>query len=175
MVMKKIMLLALPLLFIGFAANAQRYACVDTEYILSSIPEYEQAQKKLEDYAIDWQKELETKFQAIDKLYKTYQSEAVLLPEDIKAKRENEIIDAEKEAKDLQKKRFGNDGDLDKKRQELMKPIQDKIFNEIEKFAQEKNYAFVFDKSSGASILYVDSKYDISNDILTRLGYKTKN
>lgn len=173
--MKRIFLLAIPLLFTGFIASAQRYACVDTEYMLSSIPEYEQATKKIEDYAMEWQKELETKFQAIDQMYKSYQTESVLLPEDIKVKKENEIISAEKEAKDLQKKRFGSDGDLDKKRQELIKPIQDKIFNEVEKYAQEKNYAFVFDKASGASILYVDSKYDISNEILTRLGYKTKN
>ena len=172
--MKKIILFALPLLFVGFAANAQRYASVNTEYILSNIPEYEEAQKKLDNYSIDWQKELEDKFQAIDKLYKTYQTESVLLPEDVKTKKENEIIAAEKAAKDLQKKRFGNDGDLDKKRQELVKPIQDKIFNEIEKFAKEKNYAFVFDKAAGASIIYVDSKYDISNEILSRLGYKAK-
>ncbi len=169
--MKKFILIA-ALLMASVITYAQKYAYVDTEYILSNIPEYEQTQKVLDNYAIEWQKEIETKFQNIDKMYKSFQAEVMLLPDDLKKKKENEIIAAEKEAKDLQKKRFGNDGDLSKKRQELVKPIQEKVYNAIEKRAQEKNYAFIFDKSAGPTILYADGKLDISDDILDDLGYK---
>ncbi|MBP1644931.1 MAG: outer rane chaperone Skp (OmpH) [Bacteroidetes bacterium] len=151
---------------------AQKFASVDTEYILSNMPEYKQAQKELDDMAVQWQKEVESKFQIVDKLYKAFQAESVLLPEELKTKKENEIIAAEKEAKDLQKQRFGNTGDLSKKRSELVKPIQDKIYNAIEKIAQEKNYSMIFDKSSGATILYVDAKTDVSDLVLAELGYK---
>ncbi|HBN06266.1 MAG TPA: hypothetical protein DD434_10845 [Bacteroidales bacterium] len=151
---------------------AQKFASVDTEYILSNMPEYKQAQKELDDMAVQWQKEVESKFQIVDKLYKAFQAESVLLPEELKTKKENEIIAAEKEAKDLQKQRFGNTGDLSKKRSELVKPIQDKVYNAIEKIAQEKNYSMIFDKSSGATILYVDAKTDVSDLVLAELGYK---
>ncbi|MFA6200094.1 MAG: OmpH family outer membrane protein [Bacteroidales bacterium] len=151
---------------------AQKFACVDSEYILSNMPEYKQAQKELDDLSVQWQREVESKFQAVDKLYKAFQAESVLLPEELKSKKENEIIAAEKEAKDLQKQRFGNTGDLTKKRSELVKPIQDKIYNAIEKIAQEKSYSIIFDKASGATILYVDAKTDVSDLILAELGYK---
>lgn len=154
---------------------AQKFACVDSEYILSNMPEYKQAQKELDDLSVQWQREVEAKFQIVDKLYKAFQAESVLLPEELKAKKENEIIAAEKESKDLQKQRFGNTGDLAKKRSELVKPIQDKIYNAIEKIAQEKSYAIIFDKASGATILYVDAKTDISDLILAELGYKINN
>ena len=133
---------------------------------------YKQAQKELEEVSVQWQKEVEVKFQAVDRLYKAFQAEAVILPADLKAQKENEIIAAEKEAKNLQKQRFGNDGDLAKKRSELVKPIQDRIYNAIEKVAQEKNYSVVFDKAGGATILYVDNKTDISDLVLAELGYK---
>jgi outer membrane protein len=152
---------------------AQKFASVDSEYILGNMPEYKQAQRELDDLSVQWQKEVESKFQIVDKLYKAFQAESVLLPDELKTKKENEIIAAEKQAKELQKQRFGNDGDLAKKRSELVKPIQDKIYNAIEKIASEKNYAIIFDKSSGASILYVDSKTDVSDLILAELGYKT--
>ena len=121
-----------------------------------------------------WQKELEAKFQEIDKMYKSYQQEAYLLPENLKRKREDEIVAKEKEVKELQKKRFGNGGDLDKKRIELMKPIQDKVYNAIERIANEKNYAFILDKSGSATLLFVNSKYDISDQVLDLLGYSAK-
>lgn len=169
--MKKVILLtSLFMMFMG-VATAQKYACVNTEYILTSIPDYEQAQKTLDKLSIDWQKEIETKFQEIDNLYKKYQTEAALLPEDLKTKRQNEIINKEKEVKELQRKRFGSGGDLEKKREELMKPIQDKVYNAIEKTAQTKNYAFILDKAGSATLLYVDPKHDISDDILQQLGY----
>lgn len=169
--MKKVVLLAsLFMMWVGIA-SAQKYACVNTEYILSSIPEYEQAQKSLDKYSIDWQKEIETKFQEIDRLYKSYQTEANLLPDDLRTKRQNEIIAKEKEAKELQRKRFGSGGDLEKKREELMKPIQDRVYSAIEKTAEAKNYAFVFDKAGSATLLYVSPKNDISDEILEQLGY----
>ena len=151
---------------------AQKFATVDSEYILSNMPEYKQAQKELDDISVQWQKEVESKFLVVDKLDKAFQAESVLLPEDLKTKKENEIISAEKEAKDLQKQRFGNNGELSKKRSELVKPIQDKIYNAIEKIAQEKSYSVIFDKASGATILYVDAKTDVSDLILAELGYK---
>ncbi len=154
--MKRLLILIVLSLTIG-SGYAQKYACVDTDYILGNVPEYKQAQKELEEVSVQWQKEVEAKFQAVDKLYKAFQAEAVLLPSDLKAQKENEIIAAEKEAKNLQKQRFGNNGDLAKKRSELIKPIQDKIYNAIEKVAQEKNYSVVFDKAGGATVLYVDS------------------
>ena len=169
--MKKYLIVLL-LTVLSLGGYAQKYACVDTEYILSNVPEYKQAQKELEEVSVQWQKEVEVKFQAVDRLYKAFQAEAVILPADLKAQKENEIIAAEKEAKNLQKQRCGNDGDLAKKRSELVKPIQDRIYNAIEKVAQEKNYSVVFDKAGGATILYVDNKTDISDLVLAELGYK---
>lgn len=151
-------------------AFSQKYAFVDTEYILKNIPEYTDAQDILDDMAAEWQDEIEEKFAEVDKLYKDYQAESVLLPEDMKRQKENEIIQKEKEAKDLQKKRFGVEGDLYKKRMELVQPIQEKVFNAIEEIANTRNYAFVFDKASGATILYAQSKYDISDDVLDEIG-----
>lgn len=168
--MKKLILTSLIMLASVAIIQAQKYAYVDTDYILENIPEYADAQDELNEISVVWQKEIEEKFAEIDKLYKSYQADAVLLPEDMKRKREEEIIKKEKEAKELQKKRFGQDGDLFKKRQELVKPIQDKIFNAIEEIARLKNYGFVFDKSSGPTVLYADSKYDISDEVLRKVG-----
>lgn len=169
-IMKKgILSLLMVMLFAGFTFG-QKYAYVDTEYILSNIPEYTDAQDLLDDLATEWQKEIEEKFAAIDKLYKDYQAEAVLLPEEIKSQKENEIIQKEKEAKELQKKRFGKDGDLYKKRVELVEPIQEKIYNAIEDIATTRNYAFIFDKAAGSTILFAESKLDLSDDVLDEIG-----
>lgn len=168
--MKKIILTGTFVLATLMLTHAQKYAFVDSDYILESIPEYTDAQDELNEISILWQREIEEKFAEIDKLYRAYQADAVLLPEDMKRKREEAIIKKEREAKELQKKRFGQDGDLFKKRQELVKPIQDKIFNAIEEIARLKNYAFVFDKSAGPTVLYADSKYDISDDVLRKVG-----
>lgn len=150
---------------------AQKYAYVDTEYILGNIPEYADSQAELDDLSAKWQKEIEAEFNQIDQMYQAYQAEAVLLPEEMKKKREEEIIEAEQAGKKLQRQRFGPDGDLYKKRQELIKPIQEKIYNAIEAVAVEKNYGFVFDKAGGMTMLYVNSKYDISDDVLEKMGY----
>jgi outer membrane protein len=156
---------------ITFTTQAQKFAYVDSDYILQNIPEYNDAQAQLDELSAQFQQEVEAKFTAIDKLYKDYQAESVLLPEEMKKKREEAIVKAEKDAKELQKKRFGKDGDLFKKRQELVKPIQDKIFNAIEQVSQAKNYALVFDKAGGVTMMYADPKYDISDDILEEMGY----
>lgn len=168
--MKRIVLSAILVMFTVTFLLAQKYAYVDTEYILENIPEYKDAQKQVDDLAEQYQKEIERKYAEINKLYKTYQAEAVLMPEDIKKKREEEIAAKEKEAKDMQVQRFGKDGDLFLKREELVKPIQEKIFNSIEEIATDKNYAFVFDKSGSLTILYVNAKYDISDDVLDDVG-----
>jgi outer membrane protein len=168
--MKKIILISAMFLMAFLPGFSQKYAFVDTDYILNNIPEYTDAQALLDDLSAEWQKEIEAKFQEIDKLYRDYQAESVLLPEDLKKQKENEIIQKEKEAKDLQKKRFGKDGDLFKKRIELVQPIQENIFNAIQDMAVTRNYAFIFDKASGASLLFADSKYDLSDDVLDEIG-----
>jgi outer membrane protein len=168
--MKKLLLVSFLMIFITGSAFAQKYAFVDTEYILKNIPEYTDAQDILDDMAAEWQNEIEEKFAEVDRMYQEYQAEAVLLPEDMKRQKENDIIQKEKEAKDLQKKRFGVEGDLHKKRQELVQPIQEKVFNAIEEIANTRNYAFVFDKASGTTILFAQSKFDISDDVLDEIG-----
>ena len=150
----------------------QKYACVNTEYILSNIPDYERAQTQLNRQSEEWQKELEAKFQEIDKLYKTFHQEAYLLPENLKRKREEEIKAKEREAKELQTKYFGPGGDLDKKRAELMKPIQERVYSTIERIANEKRYDFILDKSGSVTLLYVNAKYDVSDQVLEMMGYK---
>lgn len=168
--MKKIILITALLMIASLSGFSQKYAFVDTDYILNNIPEYTDAQALLDDLSAEWQKEIEAKFQEIDKLYREYQAESILLPEDLKKQKENEIIQKEREAKELQKKRFGKDGDLFKKRIELVQPIQEKIFNAIQDMAVTRNYAFIFDKASGASLLFADSKYDLSDDVLDEIG-----
>jgi len=155
--------------FVGIVLS-QKYAYVDSDYILDNIPEYQDAQNQLDELAAEYQKEIEDKFAEIDKLYKTYQAEVVLMPDEVKKKREQEIQAKEKEVKDLQNQRFGKEGDLFIKREELVKPIQEKIYNAIEEIAEEKNYAFVFDKAGSLTMLYVNNKFDISDDVLDNVG-----
>ena len=172
--MKRIILLAAILCTFGFGASAQKFAYVNTDYILDNIPDYADAQAQLDELSAQWQKEIEVKFGEVDKMYKNFQNEAVLLPEDMKKKREEDIVKKEKEAKDLQKKRFGKDGDLFKKRQELIKPIQEKVYDAIEDIASADNYAVVFDKANNATLIYTNPKYDISEQVLDKLGYTYK-
>ncbi|MBM3405232.1 MAG: OmpH family outer membrane protein [Bacteroidetes bacterium] len=149
---------------------AQKFAYVDTQYILDNLPEYNEAQNQLDALSIQFQQEIEEKYAEVDKLYKDYQAEAVLLPEDMKKRKENEIIDKEKDAKNLQKQRFGKDGDLFKKREELIKPIQEKVYNAIQDISTDNNYAIVFDKGGSLTMLYSNPKYDISDEVLDNLG-----
>ncbi|MBL7905652.1 MAG: OmpH family outer membrane protein [Bacteroidales bacterium] len=155
-------------------ASAQKFAYVDSEFILENIPEYADAKAEIDELSIQWQRDIEAKFSEIDQLYKNFKAEAVLLPEDIKNKREEEIIAKEKVAKDLQKQRFGKDGDLFKRRQELIKPIQEKIYSAIESLAATENYAVIFDKAGSVSMMYTNPRYDISEEVLDKLGYSYK-
>ena len=160
------------LLLCATTASAQKYAYVNTEYILDNIPDYKAAQQQLDNLSVQWQKEIEDKYAIIDRLYKAYQAEQVLLTEEMKKRRQDEIAQREKDVKDLQKQRFGYDGDLFKKKQELVKPIQDKIYNAVKKMATEQSYAVIFDKSSDLIMLYANPKYDKSDAVLTAMGYK---
>jgi outer membrane protein len=169
--MKKLAILCFSLL--GFSQlYAQKFAFVDTDYILNNIPTYKAAQDQLDNYSQDWQKEVEAKFGEIESLYKTYQAEKVLLTEEMKSKREQEIVGMEKSARELQKKYFGQDGELFKKREELIKPIQDEIYNAVKEIAAEGGFAGIFDTSAGDNILFSDPKYDKSDQVLEKLGYK---
>ena len=168
--MRKVIPLFVFFVFAVFFTQAQKFAFVDTQYILDNLPEYTEAQSQLDDLSVQWQKEIETKFAEIDKMYKDYQAQSVLLPEDMKKKKEQEIVDREKEAKNLQRQRFGKDGDLFKKRQELVKPIQDKLYNAIQEIATASNYAIIFDKSGSLTMLYANPKYDVSDEVLDNLG-----
>jgi outer membrane protein len=171
--MKKLILTLSILLVTSIASFGQKFAYVDTEYILGQIPEYKAAQTELDKTSMQWQKEIEAKYAEIDKMYKAYQAEQILLTDDMKKKREADIVLKEKDAKDLQKQRFGVDGELFKKRQELVKPIQDKVYNAIKAVAEKGAYSIIFDKSSDLTMLYTTSKLDKSDDVLTQLGYKS--
>lgn len=168
---KVFFILAISTFFAGLAIG-QKYAFVDTEYILGNIPSYKAAQEKLDDLSAEWQKEVEAQYAEIDKMYKDYQAEKVLLTEDMRQKREDDIVNKEKAVKDLQKKYFGQDGSLFQKRQELIKPIQDDIYQAVKDIATENGYAVIFDTSSGPTMLYFNPKYDVSDEVLQKLGYK---
>jgi len=170
--MKKIFLLAGLILAVLLSGYAQRYAVVDTRFILDKMPEYKSAQKQLDQTSMLWQKEIDDKQAALDKMYKDYEAEQVMLSEDLKKKREDEIYNKEKEVRDLQRKRFGFEGDLFKKRQELVKPIQDKVYNAIQKIAVNRLYDFILDKSEGITVIFADPKLDKSEDVLRELGIK---
>jgi len=153
-------------------AQSQKFAYVDTDYILKNIPSYQAAQAQLDKISVDWQKEIEAIYTQVDKMYKDFQAEKVLLTEEMRTKRENDIVAKEKDAKDLQKKYFGKEGELYKKRQELVKPIQDEVFNSVKEIATEGNFAIIFDTAGSLNMLYTDPKLDKSDDVLKKLGYK---
>lgn len=152
--------------------QAQKYACVNTQYILQQMPEYTQAQAKLTKYIEEWRGEIEEKQQEVDELRQQYQQESYLLPDNLKQRRQDEIRTKEAALRALQQQRFAAGGDLDQKRAELTKPVQDRVYNAIERVAREKNYAFVFDRSASATVIYVADKYDISAQVLEVMGVK---
>jgi outer membrane protein len=170
--MKKIALVLFICLLASSTGFSQKFAFVDTEYILSNIPNYKAAQDQLDQLSKEWENEIKVQYEEVDKLYRKYQSEQVLLTEDMKAKREEEIINKEKQVKELQNKYFGVEGDLYQKRQELVKPIQDEIYNAVKELATEGGYAAIFDTSEGVSLLFSDPKLDKSDEVLKKLGYK---
>lgn len=168
--MKKSVVFLMMMVLFALPSFAQKYAYIDSEYILGNMPEYVEAQAELDRLAAEWQKEIEVQFTRIDSMYKKYQVESITLPANMKKKREEAIIAAEKEAKDLQKKRFGKDGDLFKKREELVKPIQDRVFTAIDEYAKDRGYAFIFDTAGSMTIVYADPKWDINEEIMNKLG-----
>lgn len=160
--------------FIAFTgAFAQRFAYVDSEYILKHMPEYASAQKQIESLSVQWQKEVDLKYQEIDRLYKAYQADQVLMTADMKKRREAEIADKEKTAKDFQRQKFGPDGELAKKSTAIIKPIQDKMAKAIQAIAENENLDMIFDKNSEVIMLYANPRYDKSADVLAKLGLKT--
>jgi len=170
--MKKIWLVVCTIFVFAIGAIAQRYAIVDTKYILDKIPDYQEAQKKLDEFSVQWQKEIDTKQTELDRMYKNFEAEQVLLSDELKKKREDELFVREKELRDLQRKRFGFEGDLFKRRQDLVKPIQDRVYNAIQKIAVNRQYDFILDKSEGITIIFADPKLDRSEDVLRELGVK---
>jgi outer membrane protein len=170
--MKKILLFLFAVILTSGSIQAQRYAVIDSKYILDKMPEYKDAQTKLDQFSALWQQEIDQKQALMDKLVKDFEAEQIMLPDNLKKKREDEIFNKEKELRDLQRKRFGFEGDLFKKRQELIKPVQDKVYNAVQKLALEKQYDFILDKSEGITIIFADPKLDKSEDILKSLGIK---
>lgn len=169
--MKKLFLLA-TCYFVLTATQAQRYAVIDSKYILEKVPQYKESQERLDQFSIQWQQEIDQKQTAVDKMLKDFDAEAIMLSDELKKKREDEIFNKEKELRDLQKKRFGFEGDLFKKRQELIKPIQDRVYNAVQKLAVDKQYDFILDKSEGITVIFADPKLDRSDDVLRNLGVK---
>lgn len=170
--MKKLIVLLVCTIAFTTIVNAQRYAIIDTKYILDKIPEYKNADRKLQSIAEQWQKEIDNKQAELDKMYKEYEAEQFMLSNELKKKREDEIFNKEKEIRELQKKRFGYEGDLFKERQKLVKPIQDRVYTAVQKIAVSRGYDFILDKSEGITVIFADPKIDKSEDILRELGIK---
>lgn len=169
--MKKILLTLAVVVAACFGASAQKFALVDMEYILKQVPSYEMANEQLRKLSLRWQKEVEAVSRDADALYKKYLSDKVFLTEDQTKKREEEIVAKEKEASDLRYKYFGPEGELYKKRQTLMKPIQDDVYNAVKKLSEERGYQCIFDRASSANIVYASPRIDVSNEVLAKLGY----
>ena len=169
--MKNVLFSVLFVLLAATGVNAQQHYCIiDSKYILEKMNDYKDAQNKLDNLSKGWQEEIDKMMADVDKMYKGYQAEKPMLSDEMRKKREDEIIPREKEAKDLQKKRFGYEGDLFKKRQEFVKPVQDRVFNAVQKMASSKGYDMVLDKAGGVTLFYADPKLDRSEDVLRILG-----
>ncbi|MHB9056019.1 MAG: OmpH/Skp family outer membrane protein [Paludibacteraceae bacterium] len=169
--MKKILLTILLISGLGIVAQAQKFATVDMSYILKNIPAYESANEQLNQVSKKWQAEVDTKMKEIQQLYKNYQTELVFMSDDMKVKREEDIVTKEKAAQELKRKYFGPDGELFKKRESLMKPIQDEVYNAVQELSNSKGVDLVIDKSSAMSFIFVSTKLDISDEVLKKLGY----
>jgi outer membrane protein len=170
--MKKALIMVLVLFAVAATVSAQKYAIIDTKYILDKMPDYKAAQSKLDDIAADWQKEIDSSQTQLNKMYKDYDAEQVMLSDELKKKREDQLFQKEKDLRDLQRKRFGFEGDLFKKRQELIKPVQDKVYDAVQRLASTRGYDFILDKSEGITVIFADPKLDKSDDVLRQLGVK---
>ncbi|HXH98934.1 MAG TPA: OmpH family outer membrane protein [Sphingobacteriaceae bacterium] len=170
--MKKYIITGIFILFSAVGVLAQRFAYVDSEYILKHIPEYTSSQKQLDALSQQWQKEVDTRFADIEKLYKTYQADQVLLTAVMRKRREDEIVEKERDAKEFQRIKFGYEGEMFQQRTRLVKPIQDRVAKAIQSVAESQSLDMVFDKNSEIMLLYASPRLDKSNDVITRLGYK---
>ena len=169
--MKRLFLISCLLIVSAWAGTAQKFALIDMEYILKNIPAYEMTNEQLSQVSEKWQNEVEALQQEAQNMYKTYQSDLVFLSAEMKTKREEEIVKKEQEAQDLKRKYFGADGELYKKRESLMKPIQDEIYNAVKEISESRGYQLVVDRASAMSVIFASPKIDISNEVLAKLGY----
>lgn len=169
--MKKIFFALIVVAACVFGASAQKFALVDMDYVLRNVPAYEMANEQLNQVSQRWEKEVVELSKEAESLYKNYESEMVFLTDEQKKKREEEIVAKEKEVTDLKYKYFGPEGELYKKRQSLMKPIQEEVYNAVKKVAEEKGYQVIFDRASSQSIVFASPRIDVSNEVLAKLGY----
>lgn len=169
--MKKTMVIMAVLCLTALGAKAQKFALIDMEYILKNIPAYEMANEQLKQVSTRWQREIETKAKEAETLFNNYKSEQVYLSKEQQSKKEEEVVAKEKEVAELRRKYFGPEGELYKKRESLMQPIQDDIYNAVKKISEEKGYQMIVDRASDASIIFASPRIDISNEVLTKLGY----
>ncbi|MDR1980405.1 MAG: OmpH family outer membrane protein [Tannerellaceae bacterium] len=169
--MKKWIALCSLTLLCSFAGTAQKFALIDMEYILKNIPAYEMTNEQLSQISKKWQNEVEAIQQEAQNMYKAYQSDLVFLSAEMKTKREEAIVQKEQEAQDVKRKYFGADGELYKKRESLMKPIQDEIYNAVKEISEDKGYQLIIDRASAMSVIFASPKIDISDEVLLKLGY----
>jgi outer membrane protein len=168
--MKRLLSITAFLLVAGFSANAQRYCIIDSKYILDRMTDYKDAQTALDRQSKVWQTEIDNRMAEVDRMYKSYQAERAMLSDEVRKRREDEIMEKERSAKELQKQRFGYEGDLFKQRQQLVKPIQDRVYNAVQKVATSKGYDVVLDKAGGVTLFYANPTLDRSDDVLKQLG-----
>jgi len=170
--MKKILLPVLMFLFFATSINAQRIAIVDVESILSVLPQYQKAQDDIDKISAQWRQDISQEYDKIKSMYNKYQAEQVLMSEEVRVEYEDEIMEKEKEVRELQKRRFGPEGDLFRRRQELVTPIQDEVFNAIENYASSKGYDIVFDKAGAAGLLFANEDFDKTEEVKRELGIR---
>lgn len=168
---KKVLILAVATVAIALGAKAQKFAMVDMEYIFRNVPSYEMANEQLNQLSQRWQKEVEAVAKEAETMYQNFLADKVFLTDDQVKKREEEIVAKEKEATELRFKYFGPEGELYQKRQTLLKPIQDEVYEAVKKLAQERGYAAIFDRASASDIVFASPNIDVSNDVLAKLGY----
>lgn len=169
--MKKILITMFVAIIAAFTACAQKFALVDMEYILRNVPAYEMANEQLNQVSLRWEKEVNEVTKEAETMYKNYQNEMVFLTDEQKKKREADIVAKEKSAAELRQKYFGPEGELYKKRQTLMKPIQEDVYNAVKKVSEERGYQCIFDRASSADIIFASPRIDVSNEVLEKLGY----
>ena len=171
---KKLILSFSLVLFFSNLLISQRVAVVDVSGILEDLEAYQQAQSEIDKISAKWRQDISQEYDKIKSMYNKYQAEQVLLSDEAKIEREEEIMKKEREVMDLQKRRFGPEGDLFQRRQELISPLQDEVFNAIQEFARVKGFDLIFDKAGAAGLLYASEEYDKTDDIRRELGIRSK-